>query len=302
MVAAPYDPALFEELAYFPPSPPLWRRFVTRVDAQGNAHKNVPHISDRYYLQNAANPVAAAIYLENAYKAKIERCLIEGEFGTAVDLRFCLAARLEQLRIRQCKVGVHLGCGEHIWPDGSPFNASSNLSVFEQVVVQSFTDDAIGFRVDGAANIDFNNCGNEGWRSRYGWHIKPRMARVTVGFHNCWSEYPNASGAKCDTVIYFAVNYGTLVIDGMRLTHFDTEFLDATLAKNCTIVFKNNNWSQVPAMRIRKSCNVVLDPSNSFTDDQFSAVVERTGPDTEALSISGKDADADETEATLSGD
>lgn len=102
-----------------------------------------------------------AIDLQASLGSIVENCHLDGQTETAVDLRFCLLARLSNLRITNpADKGVVVRQGD--WKGANGTNSQSNSTVLEQVRVYCLNTTTAAFTILNTNGVRMTDCVSEG--------------------------------------------------------------------------------------------------------------------------------------------
>ncbi len=120
-------------------------------------------LSSRYVIKDFAeiSNGRKAIDLQATLGSIVSNCRFSGQTEVAVDLRFCLMARLEDLMVTNPGGrGIVLRQGD--WPGGTAFNSQCNSSVIEQCRVYASKTTTSAFMVLNSGGVRMTDCVSEG--------------------------------------------------------------------------------------------------------------------------------------------
>ena len=120
-------------------------------------------LSGRYVIKDFAeiSNGRKAIDLQATLGSVVRNCRFSGQTEVAVDLRFCLMARLENLLVTNPGGrGIVLRQGD--WPGATAFNSQSNSSVIEQCRVYASKTTTSAFMVLNSGGVRMTDCVSEG--------------------------------------------------------------------------------------------------------------------------------------------
>lgn len=134
--------------------------FTTPVADQKAATQ---HLGSRYTIKDFGEVVGGrkAVDLQATLGSVVSNCRFSGQSEVAVDLRFCLMARLENLLVTNPGgKGIVLRQGD--WPGATGFNSQSNSSVLQQCRVFAAKTTTIAFSVLNSGGVRMTDCVSEG--------------------------------------------------------------------------------------------------------------------------------------------
>lgn len=134
--------------------------FTTPVNDQDQA---MVHANYRYRIKDFASIKGGrkAIDLQATLGSIVENCHLDAQTEVAVDLRFCLLARLSNLRITNPRnMGVVVRQGD--WKGANGFNSQSNSTVLEQVRVYCMSTTTAAFTILNTNGVRMTDCVSEG--------------------------------------------------------------------------------------------------------------------------------------------
>ncbi len=120
-------------------------------------------ISSRYEIKDfaAIEGGRKAIDLKATLGSSISNCKLVAQTEAAVDLRFCLLARLEQVFVTNPRgKGFVLRQGD--WPGATAFNSQSNSSVLDQCRVNAMSTTTVAFTILNSGGVRMSECVSEG--------------------------------------------------------------------------------------------------------------------------------------------
>jgi hypothetical protein len=120
-------------------------------------------LSGRYVIRDFAEIKGGrkAIDLKATLGSEVRNVKLVGQTEVAVDLRFCLMARLEHVFVTNPGGrGIVLRQGD--WPGATGFNSQSNSSVLEQCRVYAAKTTTIAFSVFNSGGVRMTDCVSEG--------------------------------------------------------------------------------------------------------------------------------------------
>lgn len=102
-----------------------------------------------------------AIDLQATLNSTVVNCRLTGQTEVAVDLRFCLMARLESVLVTNpAKRGFVVRCGD--WPGANTSNSQSNHTVLQQCRVYCSKTTTDAFTVLNSGGVRLSDCISEG--------------------------------------------------------------------------------------------------------------------------------------------
>lgn len=126
------------------------------------------HANYRYRIQDFASIKGGrkAIDLQASLGSIVENCHLDAQTEVAVDLRFCLLARLSNLRITNPRdKGVVVRQGD--WKGATGMNSQSNSTVLEQVRVYCMNSTTAAFTILNTNGVRMTDCVSEGTACDY---------------------------------------------------------------------------------------------------------------------------------------
>jgi hypothetical protein len=139
---------------------PASNGFTTPVADQKAAAQ---HLSCRYTIKDFGEVIGGrkGVDLQATLGSVVSNCRFSGQTEVAVDLRFCLMARLENLLVTNPGTkGIVLRQGD--WPGATGFNSQSNSSVMAQCRVYAAKTTTIAFSVLNSGGVRMTDCVSEG--------------------------------------------------------------------------------------------------------------------------------------------
>lgn len=139
---------------------PASRGFTCVVADQQQA---MDRVSGRYVIQDfaAIEGGRKAIDLAATLGSTIRNCKLIRQTEAAVDLRFCLMARLEQVLVTNPgERGIVLRQGD--WPGATAFNSQSNSCVLEQCRVNCASTTTAAYSILNSGGVRMSACVSEG--------------------------------------------------------------------------------------------------------------------------------------------
>ncbi|MBP6392103.1 MAG: hypothetical protein KA175_18335 [Flavobacteriales bacterium] len=139
---------------------PESRGFTCAVPDQKAA---TARLSSRYVIKDFASIEGGrkAIDLQATLGSVVSDCKLIRQTETAVDLRFCLMARLERVFVTN-PIGKGIVLRQGDWPGATAFNSQSNSSVLEQCRVYCANGTTQAFTVLNSGGVRMNDCVSEG--------------------------------------------------------------------------------------------------------------------------------------------
>ncbi len=134
--------------------------FTRRVKDQAEA---MFKMASRYVIRDfgVIEGGRKAIDLKATLGSTITDCRLVGQTDVAVDLRFCLLARLQNILVTNPRnKGFVLRDGD--WPGATPINSQSNSTVLSQCRVFSMTTTTDAFTVLNSGGVRMTDCVSEG--------------------------------------------------------------------------------------------------------------------------------------------
>ncbi|MGV3637919.1 MAG: hypothetical protein ACO1NQ_09755 [Flavobacteriales bacterium] len=134
--------------------------FTTPIADQKTAAQRT---GDRYTIRDFAAITGGrkAIDLQATLNSTVINCRLNGQTEAAVDLRFCLMARLENVLVTNPLArGFVMRCGE--WPGANTMNSQSNHTVLEQCRVYCSQTTTQAFTVLNSGGVRLSDCISEG--------------------------------------------------------------------------------------------------------------------------------------------
>lgn len=134
--------------------------FVAAVPDQKTAAQRT---GDRYTIRDFAMITGGkkAVDLQATLNSTVVNCRMTGQTEVAVDLRFCLMARLENVLVSNpVKRGFLIRCGD--WPGANTMNSQSNHTVLAQCRVYCSKTTTEAFSVLNTGGVRMTDCISEG--------------------------------------------------------------------------------------------------------------------------------------------
>ncbi|MCO6481813.1 MAG: hypothetical protein J5I62_03360 [Flavobacteriales bacterium] len=147
--------------------------FTSPVTGQKQA---MVHANYRYLIKDFASIKGGrkAIDLQASLGSIVQNCHLDAQTEAAVDLRFCLLARLSNLRITNPRdKGVVVRHGD--WKGANGFNSQSNNTVLEQVRVYCMTSTTAAFTILNTNGVRMTDCVSEGTGCDYDIFLSARL-------------------------------------------------------------------------------------------------------------------------------
>lgn len=120
-------------------------------------------VSSRYVIRDFADIKNGrkAIDLQATLGSVVENCRMTNQSEVAVDLRFCLMARLQNILVTNPRgQGIVLRQGD--WPGATAFNSQCNSTVLEQCRVNCSKTTTEAFLVRNSGGVRMTDCVSEG--------------------------------------------------------------------------------------------------------------------------------------------
>lgn len=139
---------------------PASHGFTSPVADQKEATR---HLSCRYAIRDFGSIEGGtkAVDLQATLGSSITDCRFSGQTEVAIDLRFCLMARLQNVLVTNPKgKGIVLRQGD--WPGATATNAQSNSSVLEQCRVYCSSTTTSAYTVLNSGGVRMMDCVSEG--------------------------------------------------------------------------------------------------------------------------------------------
>lgn len=146
--------------------------FTIRIADQKEAMKRT---ANRYVIRDfgAIEGGRRAVDLRATLNSTIENCRMTGQTEVAIDLRFCLMARVRNVLVTNPKArGIRVGCGD--WPGSSTSNSQSNHTVLEQCRVFCSPTTTVAFTVLNSGGVNMVDCISEGHPSDHDLFLSAR--------------------------------------------------------------------------------------------------------------------------------
>lgn len=134
--------------------------FTRRITDQKDAEKR---IGSRYTIRDFASIEGGrkAIDLQATLGSTIENCRLVGQADAALDLRFCLMTRVENVMVTNpARRGIVVRTGD--WPGATWSNSQSNHTVLDQCRVYATTTTTQAFAVLNCNGVRMTDCISEG--------------------------------------------------------------------------------------------------------------------------------------------
>jgi hypothetical protein len=147
--------------------------FTTRVADQKAA---LVHTASRYTIRDfaAIEGGRKAIDLKATLNSTITNCRFTGQTEAAIDLRFCLMARIQNVLVTNPRdKGIVLRQGD--WPGATATNSQSNSSVLEQCRVYCTATTTAAFTILNSGGVRLQDCISEGAAPQYDVFLSARM-------------------------------------------------------------------------------------------------------------------------------
>lgn len=248
--------------------------FATLKEALDAPHERIKIEDSLFTMDDATAPGKTAIHVERPKHFRFADSEVDGLYEIGVFVAFGLYARFQNTSARRTKIGYQVGCGTMMlnadgtqkWDKATFTNSASNQARFVQARYQGFDDDGIGFYIFGADNVIFEQTTVEGKKVDVAWKIYPKAANSNTEIKHGWLE----TTEQCKTAIEYDGYYGTLVVDGLNISHAPDLLLNAAGDQNSRIIFRNNNWKEVPPLRIGRKTKVIAEgDTNRFGQQQL---------------------------------
>lgn len=139
--------------------------FTMNVADQKEAERKT---ASRYVIRDFASIRGGkkAIDLKASLGSVISNCRMVDQSEAAIDLRFCLMTRLENILVTNpAKLGIVLRQGD--WPGATGINSQSNSSVLEQCRVYSSKTTTTAFTILNSGGVRMTDCISEGHTAEY---------------------------------------------------------------------------------------------------------------------------------------
>ena len=139
---------------------PVSNGFTTPIADQKTAAQRT---GDRYTIRDFAAIVGGrkAVDLQATLNSTVINCRLNGQTEVAVDLRFCLMARLENVLVTNpAGRGFLIRCGD--WSGANTMNSQSNHTVLEQCRVYCSKTTTAAFTVLNSGGVRMTDCISEG--------------------------------------------------------------------------------------------------------------------------------------------
>jgi hypothetical protein len=152
---------------------PASHGFTTAVTDQKAA---LVHTASRYIIRDfaAIEGGRKAIDLKATLNSTITNCRFTGQSEAAIDLRFCLMARVENVLVTNpAKQGIVLRHGD--WPGATATNSQSNSSVLEQCRVYCSPTTHAAFTILNTGGVRMSDCISEGHAPHFDVFLSARM-------------------------------------------------------------------------------------------------------------------------------
>lgn len=227
-------------------------------------------------FENVTPGEETAIHLQRPFRGTLERLSIEGEYLFGVEMYFALNGRVDNCSVVGALNGYRIGNGLAIlptpWPDATMSNSASNLFKFQNARFHAAANSGIGFTVDGADRVRFEQATVEGNSVQTAFWINSRRLRSKTSLVDPWFE-SNQTG----TGIFFRGDRSRLTIEGANLgTVFSEWLIDAGTDKGSTIVLRDNDWKDIPPIRLGPTTRLEIESSNNFNFDDVKDLITRT--------------------------
>lgn len=147
--------------------------FTTRVADQQAALR---HTASRYIIRDfaAIEGGRKAIDLKATLNSHLHDLRLTGQTEAAIDLRFCLMARVQNVLVTNPRVkGIVLRQGD--WPGATATNSQSNSSVLEQCRVYCAATTTAAFTILNSGGVRLQDCISEGAAPQYDVFLSARM-------------------------------------------------------------------------------------------------------------------------------
>ncbi|HMN06041.1 MAG TPA: hypothetical protein PKD45_09960 [Flavobacteriales bacterium] len=134
----------------------------------GNMKEAMARTNSRYLIKDFASITGGrkAVDLKATLGSIVENCELVAQTEAAIDLRFCLLARLSNIRITNPRdKGVVLRQGD--WPGATGTNSQCNSTVLEQVRVYCMNTTTAAFTILNSGGVRMTECVSEGAPSDY---------------------------------------------------------------------------------------------------------------------------------------
>ncbi|MEZ4789120.1 MAG: hypothetical protein R2811_03785 [Flavobacteriales bacterium] len=129
----------------------------------------------RYTIRDFASITGGrkAIDLQATLNSAVIDCRLTGQTEVAVDLRFCLLTRLQNVLVTNpLKRGFQVRCGD--WPGASTSNSQSNHTVLDQCRVYCTATTTEAFAVLNSGGVRMTDCISEGAQADYDLFLSAR--------------------------------------------------------------------------------------------------------------------------------
>jgi hypothetical protein len=144
---------------------PLSNGFTMRIADQKDANKRT---ASRYTIRDFASIEGGlkAIDLKATLGSTIINCRLVGQTVAAIDLRFCLMARVQNVLVtKPAQRGIVVRHGD--WPGASATNSQSNSTVLDQCRVYCSATTTMAFAVINTGGVRMSDCISEGSDADY---------------------------------------------------------------------------------------------------------------------------------------
>lgn len=146
--------------------------FVVPVLDQKEAMKRT---ANRYMIRDfgAIEGGKRGVVLRATLNSMVENCRFTSQSEVAIDLRFCLMARVRNVLVTNPKKkGIQVGCGD--WPGASTSNSQSNHTVLDQCRVYCAETTTEAFTVLNSGGVHMVDCISEGQPADYDLFLSAR--------------------------------------------------------------------------------------------------------------------------------
>lgn len=151
--------------------------FTTPIADQRTAAQRT---GNRYTIRDFASITGGrkAIDLQATLNSTVMDVRLNGQTETAVDLRFCLMARLQNILVTNpVQRGFVVRCGD--WPGANTSNSQSNHTVLEQCRVYCSASTTAAFSVLNSGGVHLVDCISEGSPADYDLYLTARKDSST---------------------------------------------------------------------------------------------------------------------------
>jgi hypothetical protein len=153
---------------------PASNGFTMRIADQKDAERRT---SSRYVIRDFASIEGGkkAIDLQATLGSVVSNCRLVGQSDIALDLRFCLMARVENVLVTNPgKRGFVVRHGD--WPGATATNSQSNSTVLQQCRVYAIATTTTAFSVLNTGGVRISDCISEGHSVDYDLFLSAQMS------------------------------------------------------------------------------------------------------------------------------